>query len=57
MTATVPFVKMNGTRNDFVIVDGRETPLDDPVAFALRICDRETGAAASAPQRHLRATP
>ena len=43
MNATVPFVKMNGTRNEFVIVDGRETPLDDPVAFALRICDPSRG--------------
>jgi len=39
MNATVPFVKMNGTRNEFVVVDGRETPLDDPVAFAQHICD------------------
>jgi diaminopimelate epimerase len=46
MTATVPFVKMNGTRNEFVIVDGRETPLEDPVAFAQRICDPATGAGA-----------
>ncbi len=43
MSATVPFVKMNGTRNEFVIVDGRETPLDDPVAFARRICDPSRG--------------
>ncbi|HEV8021666.1 MAG TPA: diaminopimelate epimerase [Candidatus Lustribacter sp.] len=43
MNAVVPFVKMNGTRNEFVIVDGRETPLDDPVAFALRICDPSRG--------------
>jgi diaminopimelate epimerase len=43
MNATVPFVKMNGTRNEFVVVDGRETPIDDPVAFAQRICDPKTG--------------
>jgi diaminopimelate epimerase len=46
MSVTVPFVKMNGTRNEFVVVDGRETPLDDPIAFARRICDPETGTGA-----------
>ncbi len=40
---TVPFVKMNGTHNEFVVVDGRETPLDDPVAFGRTICDPERG--------------
>lgn len=40
MTSTVPFVKMNGTHNDFVIVDARVTPLDDPAGFAVRVCDR-----------------
>lgn len=46
MNATVPFVKMNGTLNTFVVVDGRETPLDDVVAFGKDICDpaRGTGA-------------
>ena len=29
MNATVPFVKMNGTHNEFVVVDARETPLDE----------------------------
>ena len=43
MTATVPFVKMNGTRNEFVLVDGRTTPLADPIAFAREICDPERG--------------
>ena len=43
MNAVIPFVKMNGTHNEFVVVDGRETPLDDPVAFALRICDPTRG--------------
>jgi diaminopimelate epimerase len=46
MNATVPFVKMNGTRNEFVLVDGRETPLDDPIAFARAICDPATGTGA-----------
>jgi diaminopimelate epimerase len=43
MNATVPFVKMNGTHNEFVIVDARETPLDDPIAFAQQICDPKHG--------------
>jgi diaminopimelate epimerase len=43
MNATVPFVKVNGTRNEFVIVDGRQTPLDDPIAFAQNICDPKRG--------------
>ena len=42
MNATVPFVKMNGTRNEFV-VDGRITPLADPVAFAQEVCDPTRG--------------
>jgi diaminopimelate epimerase len=41
--ATVPVVKMNGTRNSFVVVDGRTVALDDPVAFARRVCDPATG--------------
>jgi diaminopimelate epimerase len=43
VTASVPVVKTNGTGNDFVLVDARETRLDDPVAFALRVCDRASG--------------
>jgi len=39
----VPVVKMNGTHNEFAIVDARETPLADPVAFAQRVCDRTSG--------------
>jgi diaminopimelate epimerase len=46
MNATVPFVKMNGTLNTFVVVDGRETPLDDVVAFGKDICDPARGAGA-----------
>jgi diaminopimelate epimerase len=34
---------MNGTHNEFVVVDGRETPLDDPVAFARAVCDPARG--------------
>jgi diaminopimelate epimerase len=43
MNATVPVVKMNGTHNEFVVVDARETPLDDPVGFAKEICDPARG--------------
>jgi diaminopimelate epimerase len=43
VNATIPVVKMNGTRNDFILVDGRDQALDDPVAFARRVCDRTTG--------------
>jgi diaminopimelate epimerase len=43
VNATIPVVKMNGARNDFILVDGRETALDDPVAFAKRVCDRTHG--------------
>ncbi|MBV8645233.1 MAG: diaminopimelate epimerase, partial [Candidatus Eremiobacteraeota bacterium] len=43
MTADVPIVKTNGAGNDFVLVDGREVALDDPAAFARRVCDRTTG--------------
>jgi diaminopimelate epimerase len=39
----VPVVKMNGTHNEFVIVDARLAPLADPVAFARRVCDRGQG--------------
>jgi len=30
----VPVVKMNGTENDFLVVDERRTPLADARAFA-----------------------
>jgi diaminopimelate epimerase len=38
-----PFVKMHGLRNDFVIVDGCETPYTPSVAEIVRICDRREG--------------
>lgn len=34
---------MNGTRNEFVVVDARVTPVLDPVGFARTVCDRATG--------------
>ncbi len=39
MTAGVPVVKTSGTGNEFVLVDERDAPLEDPVAFARRVCD------------------
>jgi len=41
-----PFVKMHGLRNDFVIVDGRETPYTPSVEEIVRICDRHEGVGA-----------
>jgi diaminopimelate epimerase len=43
VTTSIPIVKTNGTGNDFVLVDERETPLDDPIAFARSVCDRASG--------------
>jgi diaminopimelate epimerase len=43
VNATIPVVKMNGTHNDFILVDGRDQLPDDPVAFARRVCDRASG--------------
>jgi diaminopimelate epimerase len=40
VTDGIPVVKMNGSGNDFVLVDERSSPLADPFAFAVRICDR-----------------
>jgi diaminopimelate epimerase len=38
-----PFVKMHGLRNDFVIVDGRETPYTTCVEEIIHICNRHEG--------------
>ena len=38
-----PFIKMHGLRNDFVIVDGRETPYTPSAAEIVRFCDRYEG--------------
>jgi diaminopimelate epimerase len=45
-TSGVPIVKTNGTGNDFVLVDARETVLEDPVAFARSVCIRTSGVGA-----------
>jgi diaminopimelate epimerase len=46
VTTGVPIVKTNGTGNDFVLVDERLAAVDDPAAFARRICDRSDGVGA-----------
>jgi diaminopimelate epimerase len=37
------FTKMHALGNDFVLVDVREHPIDDPSGFARRFCDRRLG--------------
>lgn len=39
----IPFVKMHGARNDFVVVDERDFALDDPQRAARAFCDRHAG--------------
>ncbi|MBN8501806.1 MAG: diaminopimelate epimerase [Sphingomonadales bacterium] len=40
----IPFVKMHGLGNDFIVLDGRHQPLPAITAqFAVAICDRRTG--------------
>jgi diaminopimelate epimerase len=41
--ATLPFVKLHGTANDFVYVDARAGLPGDPAALARRLCDRRRG--------------
>jgi diaminopimelate epimerase len=41
-----PFVKMNGLRNHFVIVDGRSDPYRPTRCEIVRVCDREVGVGA-----------
>jgi len=42
----IPYWKYHGAGNDFVVLDVRETPLDDPVSFAIRVCQRRLGVGA-----------
>jgi diaminopimelate epimerase len=37
------FHKMHGLGNDFIIVDGRNTPIDMPPARAKALADRKSG--------------
>ncbi len=39
----LPFIKMHGLGNDFVIIDGRVTPVEIDADAARRIADRHTG--------------
>jgi diaminopimelate epimerase len=41
--ATLPFVKLHGTANDFVYVDAREGLPAEPAELARRLCDRRRG--------------
>lgn len=43
MTMSLPFVKMHGAGNDFVIFDARKTPLSLTAAQLRRIANRENG--------------
>lgn len=42
----VPFTKMHGIGNDFIVIDTIRTPLCDPAAFAQKYCDRHFGVGA-----------
>lgn len=42
----IPFWKYHGAGNHFVVVDVRETPIDDPVSLAIRVCQRRFGVGA-----------
>ncbi len=37
------FIKIHGLGNDFVVLDGRETPVAVDSIFAKKIADRKTG--------------
>jgi len=41
-----PFIKMQGLRNDFIIVDGREQPYHPSTKEIVHICDRHEGVGA-----------
>ena len=41
-----PFIKMQGLKNHFVIVDGRECPFKPSVEEIINICDPEVGVGA-----------
>lgn len=44
MTATIPFWKMHGTGNDFIVFDGADLPAGtDLAALGERLCDRHFG--------------
>ncbi len=45
MVPVIPFWKMNGSGNDFIMVDNREDifPNKDRTALVSRLCRRQTG--------------
>ncbi len=43
MARTMEFTKMEGLGNDYVYVDARRFPVEDPVALSIRVSDRHTG--------------
>ena len=46
MTAAIPFTKMHGCENDYVVVDGIHHDVGDPHAFARAVNDRRQGVGA-----------
>jgi diaminopimelate epimerase len=42
----IEFTKMSGAGNDFVVLDNRQRLVDDPPAFARKVCDRHFGVGA-----------
>jgi diaminopimelate epimerase len=40
---TIPFIKLHGAKNDFLITPAAEVPIVDPQQLAIAICDRYTG--------------
>lgn len=43
MRASLPFAKMHGCGNDYVVVDGVHESIPEPAPLARRVCDRRTG--------------
>lgn len=39
----IAVTKMHGTFNDFIVVDARTQPLDDPASFTRAVCERRGG--------------
>ena len=42
----IPFTKMHGAKNDFLLTMSEEMPAADPQELAIAICDRHTGVGA-----------
>ncbi len=39
----IHFVKMHGARNDFIVLDRRQSPIEDAPGLARRLCERRSG--------------